>query len=144
MENGRWRETSQEEQSAAAFTESSKMQTQKWARDVTHLGLGSYQDGAEHDDDHFELNRDVVALLASKDSQYAKQIADTGNTNLINKLSANNNIEILEQNGAIEVAKELRKIQSGRKGVAHNNDVMGMLNAINLDGPRSDNSSETS
>ncbi|MCF7795309.1 hypothetical protein K9M50_03050 [Patescibacteria group bacterium] len=135
MENGRWRETSQEERDAAAFTESSKMQLQKWARDVTHLGIGSYkgEDGHPHDDEHFELNRDTIALLASKDEQYAKQLGDTGNTNLINKLSTNNNIQVLAQNGATQVAEKLQEIKDKRTGAVKNNeDINEMLKEINL------------
>jgi len=133
MENGRWRETSQEERDTAAYVESSKLQLQKWARDVTHLGVGSYEDGAPHDDDHFELNKDVIALLASKDTQYAKQIGDTGNINLINKLSANNNIEVLEKNGAKKVAEVLKTLKDDRKNAGRDShDVKKMLKSINL------------
>ncbi|MFP4514406.1 MAG: hypothetical protein ACLFNO_00130 [Parcubacteria group bacterium] len=133
MENGRWRETTQEERDTAAFVESSKMQLQKWARDVTHLGVGSYQDGAAHDDEHFELNKDVIALLASKDEQYAKQLNDTGNTNLINKLGTTNNIKVLRENGAEKVADVLEKIKSSRKGAAaDSHDIKKMLKSINL------------
>jgi hypothetical protein len=133
MENGRWRGTSQEERDTAAYVESSKLQLQKWARDVTHLGVGSYEDGAPHDDDHFELNKDVIALLASKDTQYAKQIGDTGNINLINKLSANNNIEVLEKNGAKKVAEVLKTLKDDRKNAGRDShDVKKMLKSINL------------
>jgi hypothetical protein len=142
MENGRWRETTQEERDAAAFTESSKVQTQEWARKVTHLGVGSYQDGKTHDDQHFTLNKDTIALLSSKDPQYAKQLEDTGNTHLINKLIANNNIEILEQNGAVEVAKVLREIKSKRRESARNDDVVSMLNAIDLEVSNISNNSQ--
>jgi hypothetical protein len=134
MENGRWRKASQEEQSVAAYTESSKMNIQKWAREVTHLGLVSYEDGKPHTMENSKLNKDVVALLASKDNMYAEQIGDTGNTNLINTLSTNNNIKIIEQNGAPKVAQKLREIRDSRNGEENKNiDTKEMLNSIDLE-----------
>jgi hypothetical protein len=145
MEDGRWRETSQEERDAATFTESSKMPVKKWASEVTDLGIGSYQDGAPHDDEHFVLNKDVVALLASKDSQYAKEIKDTGNTNLVNKLSTTNNINVLKQNGATEVAKTLQDIRDNKTGaVKGEQDLNEMLKSINLGEQKSNNNSRAS
>jgi hypothetical protein len=145
MEDGRWRETSQEERDAATFTESSKMPVKKWASEVTDLGIGSYQDGAPHDDEHFVLNKDVVALLASKDSQYAKEIKDTGNTNLVNKLSTTNNINVLKQNGATEVAKTLQDIRDNKTGaVKGEQDLNEMLKSINLGEQKSNNNSQAS
>ena len=116
------------------YTESSKMNIQKWAREVTHLGLVSYQDGKPHTMENSKLNKDVVALLASKDNMYAEQIGDTGNTNLINTLSTNNNIKIIEQNGAPKVAQKLREIRDSRNGEENKNiDTKEMLNSIDLE-----------
>ena len=136
MENGRWRETSSEEQETAVHIEQSKVQVQEAVRKIAHLGAGAYKTGEDgnspHTMDNYSLSKAIIATFASKDPQYAKQLADTGNTNLINTLSANNNIEILRQNGAVEVAKVLEDIKESRKGVAKDNNVSDMIQAINL------------
>jgi hypothetical protein len=133
MENGKWRESSPEERDAASHTEQSKVQVQEFVRKGTHLAVGSYEDGKPHTLENFKMNKDIVATIASKDAQYAEEFKKTGNVNMINVLSANNGIDILEQNGASKTAEVLEEIMASRKGAVKNEgNTAEMLKAINL------------
>jgi hypothetical protein len=130
-DTGNWQKNNYAQQQAAIFGEQSKVQVQSFSRDANRLGIGHYE-GGEHTAKNWVLDDATIALFASKDASYAKQIEDTGNVNLISFIAANEkNLELLEKNGAVQVAKNIRdlakKVQGGNasnpleaiKGVIH-------------------------
>ncbi|MFA6194848.1 MAG: hypothetical protein WC719_03860 [Patescibacteria group bacterium] len=125
---GKWEETGKDEQEAAILSEKSKVQVQQFVRSVNRLGAGSYRNGEPHDSKHWDISRSTISLFASKDAAYAADLEKTGNINVIRFIGANEkNLEALEKNGAVEVAKVIRKIcaQGGKK-----NDVSNPMGAI--------------
>ena len=115
MENGRWRESSEDEYEAAKYTEMSKVQKQAFARDTGRLGLGHYEkmegdgDDWEHDKKHWVLDKSTIALF--KDPAYAQHydsVKGTANASAIGHLALDVNVDILEKNGATGVARNVK------------------------------------
>jgi hypothetical protein len=118
---GQWGETGKENQQAAILGEKSKIQVQQLVRTANRLGMGEYRNGEPHDADHWDLAQDSIALFASKDEAYAKQMTETGNINLIQFIGTNpENLRKLEQNGAKKVAATIRNVmaKAGSSNVA--------------------------
>jgi hypothetical protein len=114
-DTGKWQANDYTEQQAAILSEQSKVQTQSFSRDANRLGLGHYKEGA-HTAANWVLDDATIKLFASKDNDYAKQIGTTGNVNLIRFIASNSkNLELLEKNGAKEVAAKIREIAGSSK-----------------------------
>ncbi|HKK54477.1 MAG TPA: hypothetical protein VJ926_03080 [Patescibacteria group bacterium] len=144
MEDGNWRESSKDERDAAAYTEASKINPRKLALQADSSTIGSYKDGAEHTSENFQLNKDFIALVSNNDPQYAKEIEKNNNPDLINNLATTNNIKILKENGAVELAKVLEKKLDKSFGDSEDS-VKKMLKNLNLDtNSGGDSSSESS
>ncbi|MBA3046739.1 hypothetical protein KKC83_02115 [Patescibacteria group bacterium] len=122
MENGRWRESSDDEYEAAKYVEMSKVQIQAFARDTGRLGLGHYEkkegdgDDWKHDEEHWVLDRSSIAIL--KDPSYAQHYdkkKGTANTSAVGHLALDVNVDVLEKNGATAVAANVAGRQNEAK-----------------------------
>lgn len=129
---GQWEESGKDNQEAAILAEKSKVKVQQFVRAANRLGNGSYRNGQPHDAAHWDISRSSVALFASKDTSYAKDLESTGNINLIQFIGANSkNLESLERAGAVQVARVIRETcAKARNNVGGGPDVSDPLRTI--------------
>lgn len=123
---GNWEPTTELEHDAAVLAEKTKVQSQKFCRDANRLATG-YYDGPIHDEAHWRPSNSTIALYGSKDAQYAKDMQATGNPSQIYFMGSNPvYLEMLENNGAPEVAKVIRDFMTQ----SHGNTVTNYEEAI--------------
>jgi len=128
MDNGRWRESTQDEMDSAQLAEMLKNQPQAFARNVNRLGLG-YYNSPQQKVENWKPSRAALAYLKLNAEPMAEQYKSTGQQNAVEHLASQ--IELLRRNGIsanlIATIENRTKVAKGQ-GV----DVGAQVRSINV------------
>ncbi len=120
LENGEWKESSDNEYQAAMLSEMLKLEPQDFVRNVNRLGLGEYTgpegilDADLHDGGHWKPSAAAIAYLKLNGDKLAEQYLSRGQQNAIEFLASK--LDVLEKAGVGDKTIENIKLRSQTLG----------------------------